>query len=79
MQNIIPQLEAPPRDAQYYGEIQSTKTNACWEVLDDYYIGMNYLCYEHKIIPRNFFSLTADGLLTYKVGHVFSLPKKALV
>lgn len=66
MHNIIPQLETPPAEAVYYGEIQNTKTNACWEVLEDYNIGMNYLCYEHKIIPHNFFSLTKDGLLKHR-------------
>ena len=33
MMNIIPQLEAPPTEAVYYGEIQNLRTQACWEVL----------------------------------------------
>ena len=66
MENIIPQLEAPPLDAVYYGEIQCPRTLACWEVLEDYQIGMNYMCYEHKIMPQNFFSLSTNGLLRYK-------------
>ena len=66
MHHIMPYVETPPIEAVYYGEIESTRTNACWEVLDDYIIGLNYECYEHKIIPRNFFTLTKDGYLRYK-------------
>ena len=66
MHNILPQMETPPVDAIYYGEIENLKTHACWEVLDDYSIGLNYVCYEHKVIPRNFFALMKNGLLRYK-------------
>jgi polypeptide N-acetylgalactosaminyltransferase len=66
MYNIIPEVETPPTDAVYYGEIMNLQSRACFEMTSDYYVGMTYLCYEHKIIPRNNFRLTEDGLLKYK-------------
>jgi hypothetical protein len=38
---------------------------ACWEVSPDYYVSMTYICYHHKIIPENYFSLSSNGLLRY--------------
>lgn len=66
MYNVIPEMGAPPMNARYYGEIMNLHTRACWEVADDYYVGMTYFCYEHKIIPKNDFALTTDGLLRYR-------------
>ena len=40
---------------------------------------MNYLCYEHKIIPKNFFSLTKDGLLKYKDKCVYFNPPEPVL
>lgn len=66
LHNVIPQVEVPPMDAVYYGEVFNLKTQACWEVVKGYYIGMNYICYEHKIIPLNSFHMTPSGLLKYR-------------
>jgi len=64
--NVIPEMEVPPINAIYFGEVMNLKTRACWEITDDYFVGMTYFCYEHKIIPKNNFALTADGLLRYR-------------
>lgn len=64
--NVVPEVEIPPTDAIFYGEIANVKSNACWEVTEDYRIAMTYVCYKHKIIPENNFALTEDGLLRYK-------------
>ena len=65
--NIIPWVEPPPMEAIYYGEIMNSKTRSCFEVYEDYYIGMTYICYEHKIIPKNYFYIDKNfGLLHYR-------------
>ena len=79
MHNIVPDIETPPMDAIYYGEISSLKTQACWESTNDYYIGMNYICYEHKIIPNNYFHINRAGMLKLRDKCVrFEPPKPAL-
>ncbi|ESO08964.1 hypothetical protein HELRODRAFT_156550 [Helobdella robusta] len=32
----------------------------------DYYVGMTYFCFEHKIIPKNNFAIMKNGLMTYR-------------
>lgn len=66
MHNILPEVEIPPAHAQYYGELSNLRTHACWELTDDYYVGMNYLCYEHKIIPENYFHIDDKQRLRYR-------------
>lgn len=66
MHNIMPEVEIPPMDANYYGEIGNLRTKACWELTPDYYVGMNYLCYEHKIIPKNLFHINKRGELKFR-------------
>jgi polypeptide N-acetylgalactosaminyltransferase len=66
MYNIMPEMDIPPMDAKYFGEITSTKSQACWEVQDDFAITMTYFCFFHKIIPFNNFALTSDGMLRYR-------------
>jgi len=66
MYNVIPEMDTPPMDARYFGEIMNLKTRACWEITDDYLVGLTYFCFEHKIIPNNNFALTTDGLLRYR-------------
>jgi len=66
LNEVVPEIEPPPMDAKYYGEIMQLKTRACWEVTEDDYIGMTYMCFEHKIIPRNYFRITSDGLLQHR-------------
>ena len=53
-------------NSRYFGEIMNLQSRACWELTNDYLIGMTYFCFEHKVMPRNYFSLTADGLLRYR-------------
>ena len=66
MYNFVPELETPPMDAVYYGEIMNMKSRACFEVQTSGYIGVTYNCYEHKIIPKNYFSLNRQGLLQFQ-------------
>ncbi|KAK2145857.1 hypothetical protein LSH36_651g01012 [Paralvinella palmiformis] len=63
---VMPEMAIPPMDAKYYGELTNSKSQACWEVQDDFAIGMTYFCFFHKIIPKNNFALTVDGRLTYR-------------
>ncbi|ELU15390.1 hypothetical protein CAPTEDRAFT_176329 [Capitella teleta] len=80
MYNVIPEMDYPPMDADFFGEIMNQQTRACWEIMDDRFVGMNYICYEHKIIPRNNFAMTKDGLLRYRDKCVMMLaPKPYLV
>lgn len=64
--NIIPQLNEPPMDSLFHGEIANSQSSWCWEVTDDYFISLSYVCYHHKIIPQNYFTLSKDGLLRYR-------------
>ena len=66
MYNIIPEVAIPPMDAVYYGELMNLKSRACFEILADYYVGMTYYCFEHKLIPKNNFALMRNGLMRYQ-------------
>ena len=66
MHNIIPRMEIPPMEAVWYGEVMNMDTHACFEMKDDYYIGITYQCFVHRIMPQNFFHITKDGLLKFK-------------
>lgn len=66
MYNVIPEVEIPPTDAVFYGEIMNLESRACWDVANDDVVTVTYICFLHKIIPENHFVLTADGLLRYK-------------
>lgn len=66
MQNVIPEMPIPQAETRFYGEIMNVKSKACFELFDDYFVGMTYVCYEHKVIPHNFFSLAKNGLLRWK-------------
>lgn len=66
MHEIIPEVEPPSMDSVFYGEIMNLKSRACFEVLPGGYIGMSYVCYEHKIIPINFMRIDRQGLLHYR-------------
>lgn len=78
--NVFPEmLELPPMDSAYFGEIMNLQSRACWEVTQDYYIGMTYFCFEHKIIPKNNFILLRNGLMKYRDKCVqTNLPKPYL-
>ena len=64
--NVIPEMTRPRRDALFYGEVSNVKSKACFEMQEDYQLGITYYCYEHKIIPRNSFALTEDGMLMWR-------------
>ena len=66
MNNIIPEVEAPAMDSLFYGEIMNIQSRACFEVADDGFLVMTYYCYEHKIIPKNYFRINKQGLLQFK-------------
>ena len=63
--NVVPELPLPPHDASFHGEITNYHTDSCWEVLDDGYVAMTSICYEHKLLASNIFTLTTAGLLLY--------------
>lgn len=65
LMNIAPDVVIPPRHTVLHGEIANKATTACWEVLSDGYIILNYLCWRHKVIAKNIFSLTSEGLLMH--------------
>ena len=66
LNNVIPEIGVPPGDSAYYGEIMNLKSQACWELYEGGYVGLNYRCYTHKILYQNVFSLNKAGILTYK-------------
>ena len=77
MYNIIPEMfDLPPMESKYFGEIMNLHTRACWEVTTDYFIGMTYFCFEHKVIPKNNFALMSNGLLMYRDKCVKVIPPK---
>lgn len=65
LHDIAPDMLPPPRHSVEYGEITNFRTEACWKVLDDGFLAMDYMCWEHRVIVENIFSLTKDGLLMY--------------
>lgn len=75
--NVIPEMmDLPPMNSRYFGEVMNLHTRACWEVTEDYYVGLTYFCFEHKVIPKNNFALTSDGLLRYRDKCVMIVPPK---
>lgn len=79
LHEIVPEIEPPPMDSVYYGEIMQLKSRACFEVTPDFYIGMTYYCFEHKIIPRNYFRITTSGLLMHREKCVRIHPPKPIL
>ena len=77
---VIPWVEPPPMHAVFYGEVMNSKTKACFEVLEDYFVGITYICYEHKIIPKNYFYIDKNlSLLRYRDKCVtFDAPRPIL-
>ena len=63
---IIPEIPTPPSDAHYYGEVANIKTEACWYVAEDGYIGMTYYCFFHRVLPQNLFTIDQIGNLRYR-------------
>ena len=79
MQFVVPNIPIPAIDASYYGEITNLRTKACFEVANDYYVGLTFNCFEHKIIPNNYFHINKRGLLVHKDKCVrIKLPKPIL-
>ena len=64
--NVIPYMGIPHSDSDHYGELYNSATNACFMVHQDYYVGLTYECYEHKIIPDNNFGVGESGIFRYK-------------
>ena len=65
--NVIPEINLPSTDAIFYGELRNTATEACFEMIDDYRLGMTYECFEHNLIPSNEFSVTIKGFMIWIV------------
>ena len=79
IENVVPEIPIPPHDAMFHGELENLRTRACWDVLEDGYVKINYQCYEHRILVKNFFTLTVDGFLLYRDKCVkFEFPGVAL-
>ncbi|ELU10682.1 hypothetical protein CAPTEDRAFT_169618 [Capitella teleta] len=63
LRNVAPEVIIPSRRAVLHGEIANRASTACWDVADDRYITLNYLCWRHRVMTENVFTLTSDGLL----------------
>ena len=66
MSNIVPEMEIPLMDAVYYGELMNTRSDLCFEVSQDGVVVTTFHCFKHKIILRNIFRLTKNGLLQWR-------------
>ena len=79
LNDVIPELPVPPDDTLYHGEILNRRTDSCWEILPDGFLGISYMCYHHRMIVENIFTLNRRGLLLYKDKCVrFMFPSPAL-
>lgn len=67
LSNIIPEMSIPPSDAVYHGEIANLRTEACWYLHSDgRYIGITYVCFFHRVLPENVFSINTKKQMTYR-------------
>ena len=62
---IVPEIPSPPSDAHYYGEVASTKSEACWYATQDGYVGITYFCFFHRTLPQNLFTIDLEGNMKY--------------
>lgn len=53
--NIAPEVNVPPSDALYGGEIFNSKTEACWHIKSSGYLGITNNCFFHRTVPENDF------------------------
>ena len=63
MRNIIPEVPIPPVESEYYGEVTNDKTNGCWYVKEDKYIGITTDCFKHRLLPENLFYINDHSLM----------------
>lgn len=66
MENIVPEIPTPPLEAVYYGEVTNLKSEACFYVTEDKYIGITYSCFFHRLLPQNIFYLDQHGRLVHQ-------------
>lgn len=75
LNNIIPEMPVPPTNAVYHGEITNLRTEACWYLHSDgNYIGITYMCFFHRVLPENVFSLNKKKQMVYKKKCVCAEP-----
>ena len=66
LENVAKELQEPPKNSIYYGEIVNKFVTLCFKVeADNVTIGLTQECYPSKIIPMNFFSVGTDGVFRY--------------
>ncbi|KAI0207889.1 Polypeptide N-acetylgalactosaminyltransferase 5 [Lamellibrachia satsuma] len=66
MRTVVPEIPTPPRDATFYGEVTNLKTEACLYEMDDGYIGITYMCFFHRVLPENLFSIDTRQRLVHR-------------
>ncbi|ELU15388.1 hypothetical protein CAPTEDRAFT_224548 [Capitella teleta] len=66
MDNIVPEMPTPPKQAHFYGEVANIKSEACFYLTADGYIGMTFFCFFHRVLPQNLFYIDNDGRLMYQ-------------
>ncbi|KAK2190691.1 hypothetical protein NP493_73g00022 [Ridgeia piscesae] len=66
MRTIVPEIPTPPRDATFYGEVTNLKTEACLYEMDDGFVGITYMCFFHRVVPENLFSIDTRHRLVHR-------------
>ena len=66
LQNIVPEMTAPPLNVDYFGELSNKVSEQCFYVMSSGYVGITGFCYYHRIVPENNFYLDRAGRLKYR-------------
>ncbi|CAH1787478.1 unnamed protein product [Owenia fusiformis] len=66
IKNIVPEMEIPPGDAIFYGEVRNSKSTACFTIMPGNIVGITYFCFIHRILPENNFYISKTGNLHHK-------------
>jgi polypeptide N-acetylgalactosaminyltransferase len=66
METIVPEIPTPPRQAHFYDEVANIKSEACFYLTADGYVGLTFFCFFHRTLPQNLFYIDNDGRLMYQ-------------
>jgi polypeptide N-acetylgalactosaminyltransferase len=66
LETIIPEVPTPPMDADYYGEVFNLRSELCFYLARDGYVGLTSFCFFHRLIPQNIFYIDRRQRLKYR-------------
>ena len=79
METIFPEMPRPVDESTYYGEVANEKSEACWYLTNDSYVGLTYFCFFHRILPENIFFIDNVGRLHFRDSRCIRVDRNTLL